>query len=103
MSSNVVTVALGLVSRTEARHDGHVYGFGFEAETWDACHENHSFKHDPQKVCKQSSKVNGWNKISVHIFRGNVSFENQRVIDRNLQSKSTLSGDPVSLPALQLP
>lgn len=32
MSSKVVTVALGLVSRTEARHDGQVYGFGLEVE-----------------------------------------------------------------------
>lgn len=75
MSSSVVTVAFGLVSRTEARHDGHVYGFGFEAEAWDACHENHSFRHDPQKVCKQSSKVKGWNKTSVQIFWRDVSFE----------------------------
>lgn len=32
MSSKVVTVALGLVSRTEARHDGQVYGLGLAAE-----------------------------------------------------------------------
>lgn len=30
MSSNVVTLASGLVSRTVARHDGQVNGFGFE-------------------------------------------------------------------------
>ena len=31
MSSKVVTVAFGLVSRTEARHDGHVSGFSVES------------------------------------------------------------------------
>ena len=32
MSNKVVTVALGLVSRTKALHDGHVYGLGLEVE-----------------------------------------------------------------------
>lgn len=67
-----VMVALGLVSRTDARHDGHVYGFGLETEICDACH---SFRHDPQKVCNQSSKVNGWNKTLVYIFYGDISSE----------------------------
>lgn len=61
MSNKVVTVAFGLVPRTSARHDGQVYGCvtrrDCEAEV--ACHENHSFRQEPQKVCKQSSRVNG--------------------------------------------
>lgn len=34
-----------------------------------ACHENHSFRHEPQKVCRQSSSVKGWYMTSVHICR----------------------------------
>jgi hypothetical protein len=60
ISSNVVTVAFGLVSLTEARHDGQVNGFGFEGVACEACHENHSLRQDPQKVCKQSRRVRGW-------------------------------------------
>jgi hypothetical protein len=65
ISSKVVTVALCFVSRTGARHDGHVYGvelagteLGLLREA-DSCHENHSFKHEPQKVCRQSRSVKG--------------------------------------------
>jgi hypothetical protein len=72
MSSNVVTVAFGRVPRTWARHDGQVYGLvvrrDWAAEV--ACHENHSFKQEPQKVCRQSSKVKGWYITSVQICRG---------------------------------
>jgi hypothetical protein len=58
MSSRVVTVALGCVLRTEARHDGHVYGWiEVAAEAWKA---NHSLRQAPQKVCRQSSSVRGW-------------------------------------------
>lgn len=69
MSRSVVTVALGRVPRTSARHDGQVYGCvvrrAWTAEV--ACHENHSFKQEPQKVCRQSSSVKGWYMMSVHI------------------------------------
>lgn len=58
MSRRVVTVALGWVARTEARQEGQVYGWEVVA-LW-ACHENHSFKQAPQKVCRQSSRVSGW-------------------------------------------
>lgn len=60
-----MTVALFLVSRTGARHDGHVYGVEpegtesrllREAVSWN---ENHSFKHAPQKVWRQSRRVRG--------------------------------------------
>lgn len=65
MSSSVVTVALGWVERTEARHDGHVYGCSEVAvEAWKT---NHSFRQAPQKVCRQSSSVSGWWSRSVHI------------------------------------
>lgn len=52
--------AFGLVSRTEARHDGQVNGLGFEVEAWETCHENHSLRQDPQKVWRQSRSVRGW-------------------------------------------
>lgn len=48
MSSNVVTVAFGWVERTDARHEGHVYGW-IEVAV-DAWKENHSFRQAPQKV-----------------------------------------------------
>jgi len=65
MSSRVVTVALGWVERTEARHEGHVYGWSEVAvEAWKA---NHSFRQAPQKVCRQSSSVSGWWSRSVQI------------------------------------
>jgi hypothetical protein len=58
MSSSVVTVALGCVVRTEARHEGQVYGcIDVAVEAWKA---NHSFRQAPQKVCRQSSSVSGW-------------------------------------------
>ena len=70
----MVTVAFGRVPRTSARHDGQVYGLVVRrdraAEV--ACHENHSFKQDPQKVCRQSSRVKGWYMTSVQICRGNL-------------------------------
>jgi hypothetical protein len=66
ISSNVVTVALFLVARTTARHDGHVKGVApgggglgdvrLEA-SWKA---NHSLRQLPQKVCRQSRRVRGW-------------------------------------------
>lgn len=65
ISSNVVTVALCFVSRTGARHDGHVYGLvpaGMELGLLRAalnCQLNHSFRHAPQKVCRQSRSVSG--------------------------------------------
>ena len=49
-SSRVVTFAFGLASRTDARHEGHVKGLSVLLDAWEACHENHSFKHEPQKV-----------------------------------------------------
>jgi hypothetical protein len=58
MSRRVVTVALGCVVRTEARHEGHVYGWievAVEAWNW-----NHSLRQAPQKVCRQSRRVRGW-------------------------------------------
>jgi hypothetical protein len=65
ISSSVVTVALGCVDRTEARHDGHVYGCSDVAVVaWNA---NHSFRHAPQKVWRQSSSVSGWYSRSVQI------------------------------------
>lgn len=58
MSKSVVTVAFGLVDRTEARHDGQVYGWReLAVEAWKA---NHSFRQAPQKVCRQSRSVSGW-------------------------------------------
>lgn len=50
MSSKVVTVAFGLVSRTEARHDGQVYGFDWDEDGREACDVNHSLRQEPQKV-----------------------------------------------------
>ena len=75
MSSSVVTVAFGRVPRTSARHDGQVYGLVVRRERAAevACHENHSFKQDPQKVCRQSSRVKGWYMTSVQICPGNIS------------------------------
>jgi hypothetical protein len=61
MSSNVVTVAFGRVSRTSARHDGQVKrGAEPEGRLRDPWAENHSFKQEPQKVCRQSRSVRGW-------------------------------------------
>lgn len=66
MSSKVVTVALFLVARTEARQDGQVKGFDplmgglGEFRLVFSWKENHSFKQAPQKVCRQSSRVRGW-------------------------------------------
>lgn len=65
MSRRVVTVAFGFVPLTEVRHDGQVYGWmdvAVEAWNW-----NHSFKQAPQKVCRQSRRVRGWYRTSVHI------------------------------------
>jgi hypothetical protein len=66
MSKSEATVALCLVSRTGARHDGHVKtevpgggGSGPFSTAW-ACHANQSFKQAPQKVCRQSRSVRGW-------------------------------------------
>lgn len=68
ISSNVVTVAFGLVARTAARHDGQVNrGAELDVRGRTACHENHSFRQEPQKVCRQSSKVRGWYNSSVQI------------------------------------
>jgi hypothetical protein len=66
ISSRVVTVALCFVSRTGARHEGHVYGSPVSGsgegearceESWKA---NHSLRQEPQKVCRQSRRVRGW-------------------------------------------
>lgn len=58
-------MALCLVSRTGARHDGQVKtevpgagGSGAFSAAW-ACHVNQSFKQAPQKVCRQSRSVRG--------------------------------------------
>jgi hypothetical protein len=73
MSSKVVTVALCFVSRTGVRHDGHVYGVELEGAELGllreavSCHENHSFKQEPQKVWRQSRSVKGWKRTSVQI------------------------------------
>lgn len=71
----MVTVAFGRVPRTSARHDGQVYGLVVRRERAAevACHENHSFKQDPQKVCRQSSRVKGWYMTSVQICPGMIS------------------------------
>jgi len=68
-------VAFGRVPRTSARHDGHVYGFVVRRERAAevACHENHSFRQEPQKVCRQSSRVKGWYMTSVQICPGMIS------------------------------
>lgn len=68
-------MAFGRVPRTSARHDGQVYGFVVRRERAAevACHENHSFKQDPQKVCRQSSRVKGWYMTSVQICPGMIS------------------------------
>lgn len=76
MSSSEATVELCLVSRTDARHDGHVKmgasgagGSGaFLAAS--ACQSNHSFRQAPQKVCRQSRSVSGLYSNSVHICIG---------------------------------
>ena len=66
-------MALRLVSRTGARHDGQVKtiasGVGGVGafSTVEAWKWNHSFKQEPQKVCRQSSRVSGWYRRSVHI------------------------------------
>jgi hypothetical protein len=60
MSSNVVTMALGRVSRTEVRHDGQLNGFGVEGVALDPCKENHAFRQEPQKVWRQSRRLRGW-------------------------------------------
>jgi len=53
-----VTKAFGWVVRTEARHDGQVYGcIDVAVDAWKA---NHSLRHAPQKVCRQSRRVSGW-------------------------------------------
>jgi hypothetical protein len=70
LSSSVVTVAFGRVKRTEARHEGQVYGCMLRAtEAWWA---NHSFKQPPQKECRQSSRVRGWNNTSLHIYENQL-------------------------------
>lgn len=74
ISSRVATVALCRVPRTCARHDGQVKildpGLGgsgaFSAVV--CCQRNQSVRQEPQKVCRQSSSVNGSNRTSVHIF-----------------------------------
>lgn len=59
-------MALGLVSRTAARHDGQVNRGGFDDPEEGgcrgrvACQENHSLRHEPQKVWRQSRRVRGW-------------------------------------------
>lgn len=60
ISRRVVTVALGRVSRIVARHEGHVRGFGLLLEALVAWKANHSLRHDPQNVCRQSRRVRGW-------------------------------------------
>jgi len=53
-----VTKAFGCVVRTEARHDGHVYGWiDVAVDAWKA---NHSLRHAPQNVWRQSRSVSGW-------------------------------------------
>lgn len=47
-----------VVARTGARHEGHVYGWMLVAV--DACWANHSFRQEPQKVCRQSRRAKGW-------------------------------------------
>lgn len=59
MSSRVVTVAFGRVSRTSVRQDGQV-NRGEARERRDPCAENHSFTQDPQNVWRQSRRVRGW-------------------------------------------
>jgi hypothetical protein len=66
MSSKVETVALCFVPLTDARQAGHVYGCKLVAR--DAWERNHSFKQEPQKVCRQSRRVRGWYKMSVQIW-----------------------------------
>lgn len=73
MSSKVLTVALWRVSRTDARQDGQVNlfeagagGLGDVSATV-CCHPNQSFRHEPQKVCRQSRRVKGWKRMSVQI------------------------------------
>lgn len=72
------------VPLTDSRHDGQVYGWVmrrlFFAEA--ACQVNHSLKHDPQKVCRQSSSVSGWYRISVHIYRMSASSCALRLLGR---------------------
>ena len=58
MSSRVVTVAFGRVSRTSVRQDGQV-NRGEVRERRDPCAENHSFTQDPQNVWRQSRRVRG--------------------------------------------
>jgi hypothetical protein len=59
-------VALCLVSLTGARHEGHVNGAASDGgglgafSIFAAWKLNHSFKHEPQNVCRQSSRVSGW-------------------------------------------
>jgi hypothetical protein len=73
MSRRVTTVALCLVSRTGARHDGQVKttasGVGGVGafSTVAAWKWNHSFRQEPQNVCRQSSRVSGWYRRSVQI------------------------------------
>lgn len=73
MSNSEATVELCLVSRTEARHDGHVKteepgtgGSGALVAAF-ACQSNHSFRQAPQKVCRQSRRVRGLYRSSVQI------------------------------------
>jgi len=66
ISTSVVTVALCFVSLTGALHEGHVYGVPVsgsgegEARCELSWKLNHSFRQEPQKVCRQSRRVSGW-------------------------------------------
>lgn len=77
ISKSDTTVELCLVSRTEARHDGHVKmgasGAGGSGAFFAAvaCQSNHSFRQAPQKVCRQSRRVSGLYSSSVHICVSN--------------------------------
>lgn len=60
-SSSVFTLASRLVSRTDDRHEGQVKGGRLRASgALEVCHENHSFRQEPQNVCRQSRRVKGW-------------------------------------------
>lgn len=93
-----MTVALFFVARTTARHDGQVTGLLLLEEAPEARAElswkaNHSLRHAPQKVWRQSRRVRGWYRTSVQICSASLLaiIQDESVARRRHRSRMLVS------------
>ena len=57
----------------------------------EACKANHGLRHEPQKVWRQSRRVSGWKRTSVHIWARQHTAREESLSNAHTEQVSSLS------------